>query len=54
MSWLSFSLPSRGEVEPLALFEPAVEELTNGRSDAVSPAGGLLVDEVTECSVRCT
>ena len=44
----------RGEVEPLALFEPPIEELTNGRSDAISPAWGLLVYEVTECSVRCT
>ncbi len=43
-----------GEVEPLTLFEPAVEELTNCRSDAVSPAWGLLVHEVTKCSVRCS
>ena len=37
-----------GEVEPFALFEPLVEELTEGRSDSIWAGRSLLVDEVPE------
>src|SRR5579875_1234362 len=38
----------RREFEPFAFFKPPVEELAEGRSDAVGPVGAVLIDEVPE------
>ena len=45
------SLSVLAMVEPFALFEPLVEELTEGRSDPIRTGGSPLVDEVPECFV---